>query len=233
MAKIAYDGTHFLGSQIQSQTKETVFGYFESALRSLGIESRVVASGRTDRAVHATGQVCHFDLSDYWSDTTKLRRILNQKLPHSIHIKELKRVDESFHARYSAKCRAYRYIIKVGEASPFLANYVTFVEHFCLEDVQKKMALFVGERDFGAFRKKGSDEKSSIREIYRAFAYEHKGFFVLYFEANGFLRSQIRLMVSALLRLNTSEIEARLQNANQKALKPAPANGLYLARIRY
>lgn len=233
MAKVAYDGTHFFGSQIQSQTKETIFGYFESVLHSLGIQSRVVASGRTDRAVHATGQVCHFDVHEYWSDTKKLRRILNQKLPHSIRIRELKRVDESFHARYSAKRRAYRYIIKVGEVSAFLANYVTFVEHFCLEDIQKKMQLFVGVHDFAAFRKKGSDEKSSIREIYRAFAYEHKGFFVLYFEANGFLRSQIRLMVAALLQLESDEITSRLLCADERALKPASPNGLYLAHIRY
>jgi len=232
-ATLAYDGTHFFGSQIQSETKETIFGYFEAVLYELGITARVVSSGRTDRGVHATGQVCHFDLPSFWSDTEKLKRVLNQKLPNSIRVKKLSSVDAAFHARYSAKKRSYRYIIKVGEPNPFLANYVTFVEALDFDALQKKMPLFIGERDFSAFRKKGSDEKSTTREIYRAFAYKHKDFYVLYFEANGFLRSQIRLMVAALLRLDAAEIEARLVQKNQKALKPAPAEGLYLARIRY
>ena len=232
-ATLAYDGTHFFGSQIQSEQSETVFGRFESALESLGIFCRVVASGRTDAGVHATAQVCHFDLPPYWSDTQELKRRLNQKLPSSIVVKKIVAVDSAFHARYSAKKRSYRYIIKVGAPNPFMANYVTFVESLDFEAVVAKMPLFIGKKDFAAFRKKGSDENSTIREIYRAFAYRHRGYIILHFEANGFLRSQIRLMVAALLHLSSAEIEERFASQTQRALKPASANGLYLARIRY
>lgn len=230
---LAYDGTHLFGSQIQSETKETVFGHFEAALLSLGVQSRVVASGRTDAGVHATGQVCHFDLPDYWSDIEELKRRLNQKLPRSIRVRKIRAADMAFHARYSAKKRSYRYIIKIGESTPFLANYVTFVDSLDFEELVQKMPLFIGKKDFAAFRKRGSDEKSTIREIYRAFAYRHKGYIILHFEANGFLRSQIRLMVAALLRLSATEIKERLAQKNQKSLKPAPAEGLYLAKIIY
>jgi len=233
---LAYDGTHFFGSQIQSETKETVFGCFEQALLELGIAQRVVASGRTDAGVHATAQVCHFDLPHYWSDTKELKRRLNQKLPNAIRVKTIIPVDATFHARYSAKKRSYRYIIKLGEPTPFMANYVTFVESLDFESLVEKMPLFVGKKDFAAFRKKGSDEKSTIREIYRAFAYRHRGYIILHFEANGFLRSQIRLMVAALLRLSAEEIQARFtqrQTNGLKHLKPAEANGLYLAKIVY
>jgi tRNA pseudouridine38-40 synthase len=65
----------------------------------------VVASGRTDRGVHATGQVCHIDLPEFWSDLEKLKSALNGMLPPSIHVKKIVAVDESFHARYSAKKR--------------------------------------------------------------------------------------------------------------------------------
>ena len=232
-ATLAYDGTHFFGSQIQSETKETIFGYVEAVLLELGIDFRVVASGRTDKGVHATGQVCHFDLPLFWSDLEKLKRVLNQKLPHSIRVIKIKKVDAAFHARYDATKRSYRYLIKVGESNPFEANYVTFVQSLDFEAMQKKMALFRGEHDFVAFMKTGSETKSSVRVIYRAFAYKHKGFIVLHFEANGFLRSQIRLMVGALLTLSAQQIQERLQNKSVTKLKPAPSNGLYLARIGY
>ena len=84
---LAYDGTHFLGSQVQESSPNTVMGNIESALAKLNIEFRVIASGRTDRGVHATGQVCHIDLPEFWSDLKKLKRVLNTMLPCSIFIK--------------------------------------------------------------------------------------------------------------------------------------------------
>jgi len=230
---LAYDGTHFFGSQIQSETKRTIFGQLEAVLFELGVDFRIVASGRTDRGVHATGQVCHLDLPLFWNDLERLKTIINQKLPSSIKVLKIKQVSDTFHARYSAKRRSYRYLIKVGESNPFEANYITFVKELDFKSLQKKIALFVGEHDFVAFMKSGSDVSSTTRVIYRAFAYKHKGVIVLHFEANGFLRSQIRLMVAALLSLDTQEIKDRLNNTANTNLRPAPSSGLYLARILY
>jgi tRNA pseudouridine38-40 synthase len=81
--------------------------------------------------------------------------------------------------------------------------------------------------------KSGSDIKSTTRTIYRAFAYRYKGFIVLNFEANGFLRSQIRLMVGALLNLESAQIQEQLACKKRYKIKPAPSNGLYLAKIKY
>ncbi|MDP2894419.1 MAG: tRNA pseudouridine synthase A, partial [Sulfurimonas sp.] len=69
--------------------------------------------------------------------------------------------------------------------------------------------------------------------IYKTFAYRYKGFIILNFEANGFLRSQIRLMVGALLTLDASNIEEQLSCKKRYKIKPAPSNGLYLAKIKY
>ena len=230
---ITYNGTHFLGSQTQTETTNAVLGNLEKVLKQLGISDRVVASGRTDKGVHASSQICHVDLPSFWDETAKLKRVINEMLPSSIRVKVIKQVNNKFHARYSAKKRIYRYIIKEGESNPFEADFVTFLRSVDFNAIESNIRLFIGRHDFEKFMKTGSDTESSIREIYRAFAYRYKDYIVLNFEANGFLRSQIRLMVGALLNLNTNEIEDRLALKSTKQNRPAPANGLYLAKIKY
>ena len=230
---LAYNGTHYHGSQIQRDISPTVFGTFEAALLRLGIDQRVVVSGRTDRGVHATGQVCHFDLPPYWSDTQKLHRVLNFMLPSSIRVLRVKKVSDTFHARYSTKKRVYRYILKDRPLSPFEADFVTYSkERLDVKILHRKMQLFLGEHDFKHFKKNGSDENTTIRTIYKAFAYKHKGYIILNFEANGFLRSQIRMMVGSLLKLDEAQISQKLNETNHK-VDSAPPNGLYLAKIKY
>lgn len=230
---IAYDGTHFLGSQTQESSSNTVFGRVELALKKLHIDSKPSPSGRTDRGVHATGQVFHIDLPEFWSDLNKLKTTLNIMLPPSIHVKNIRAVDDDFHARYGAKRRVYRYIIKEQESNPFEDNFVTFLEHVDFETIEKNIGFFCGTYDFKYFMKSGSDIKSTIRTIYRAFAYKHKGYIVLNFEANGFLRSQIRLMVGALVTLDKEAIQEQLLCKKKHKIKPAKSNGLYLSRIKY
>ncbi len=230
---LAYSGTNYHGSQVQRDISPTIFGTFENALLRLGINQRVIVSGRTDRGVHATGQVCHFDLPPYWSDTKKLKLVLNFMLPSSIRTLCVKEVSDDFHARYSTKKRVYRYILKDTPLSPFEADFVTYSrEKLDVEMLYCKMQLFLGEHDFKHFRKNGSDENRTIRMIYRAFAYKYKGYIILNFEANGFLRSQIRMMVGSLLKLSKEEIMEKLGDINHK-VDSAPPNGLYLAKIKY
>lgn len=231
--KIAYNGTHFLGSQTQKSSTNTVLGKLEHVLTKLGIEQKIQASGRTDKGVHATAQICHIDLPPFWSDLGKLKRVLNEMLPPTIHIRSVFQVADDFHARYSAKKRLYRYIIKVGESNPFEEGFITFVPALDTQELRKKIKLFEGEHDFAFFMKSKSDTKSSVRTIYRAFCYEYKDAIILCFEANGFLRSQIRMMVGALLSRTSTEIQECLQCKKKHKIKPAPSNGLYLARITY
>lgn len=231
--RLAYNGTHFLGSQIQSESPLTIFGTLQRVLAKLGIEYRVVASGRTDRGVHATGQVCHLELPPYWSDLKRLKSTLNEMLPSSIRIKKIVAVADDFHARYSAKKRTYRYILKAEESNPFEAEFVTFIKELDLQALSRKIKLFEGRHDFAEFMKTGSDTKSSIRRVYSSSVYSYKGYTILRFEADGFLRSQIRLMVGALLTLNAEQIVEKLQRRANHKLRPAPPNGLYLAKILY
>lgn len=230
---LAYNGTRFLGSQTQKSSKNTVLGQLEHVLQELNINAKVHASGRTDKGVHATGQVCHIDLPPFWDDTIKLKRVLNEMLPKSIHVKQVQHVQNDFHARYSAKKRVYRYIIKEGDSNPFEDDFITFLHKIDFAKVSQNMKLFEGEFDFRYFMKSGSDVKTTVRTIYKAFAYKHKGCIVLNFEANGFLRTQIRLMVGALLQHEAYVIEELLTCSKKHKVKPAPPNGLYLAKIKY
>lgn len=230
---LAYDGTSYLGSQIQKETNNTIFGQLQKVLSQLGINGKVIASGRTDKGVHATGQVCHLNLPEFWSDTKKLKRVLNEMLPSSIAVKYIKSVDDNFHARYSAKKRIYRYIIKESASNPFESNFITFLNSINFTKIEKNMKLFIGEHDFKQFMKTGSDVKTTTRVIYKAFAYKHNGYIILNFEGNGYLRSQIRLMVGALLQLDETQIKEQLNCEKKHKIRPASSNGLYLTKIKY
>lgn len=230
---LAYNGTHFLGSQIQKETSNTILGNLTHVLSQIHIEAKVIASGRTDKGVHATGQICHIDLPEFWHDLEKLKKVLNSMLIPSIQVKEIKEVNEEFHARYSAKKRVYRYIIKESKTNPFENDFITFLDSVNFKEIQNNIKLFVGEHDFKLFMKTGSDINSTIRIIYKAFAYKYNGYIILNFEANGFLRSQIRLMVGALFKLNAYEISEQLSCKKDYKVKPAKCNGLYLAKIKY
>jgi len=230
---MSYNGASFLGSQIQKESTNTIFGQLDIVLKKLGINSKVVASGRTDKGVHATAQVAHLTLPPFWNDLEKLKTTLNKMLPPTIHIKKVVVVAEDFHARYSAKRRVYRYIIKTKESNPFEDPFVTFKEDLTFESVQQNIKLFIGKHDFTHFMKTGSDTKSSVRTIYKAFAYRYKDAIILYFEADGFLRTQIRLMVGALFDMNKEQIQEQLSCVKKHKLKPAKGNGLYLAKIKY
>ena len=229
----SYNGTHFLGSQIQSETKNTIFGVITHVLGELNITSKPQPSGRTDKGVHASGQTFHIDLPLFWSDLKKLKRVLNEMLPNSIKILNIKEVDADFHARYSAKSRVYRYLIKTTDSNPFEDNLISFYKDANYTEIQKKMDVFIGEYDFKGFMKTGSEVGVTIRKVYRSFAYKHNDLIVLNFEANGFLRSQIRLMVASLLKLDKEQIKEQLECKKRYKIKPASANGLYLAKIKY
>ena len=235
---ISYDGSAFNGSQTQPD-KTAVADRIYEALNSVNIETKLHFSGRTDKGVHATAQVLSCVIPDYWSDLYKLKNILNKALPFSIRVKSIKEVDESFHARYSAKKRVYRYLISTKEPTPFDSKYITFHEKELDTKILKKaLGEFIGIHDFEYFCKAGSGVKTTVREIYAASLYRYKDVYVLKFCANGFLRSQIRLMAAMLLKISDgslaiSDLKNRLRKKENFLLKPAPSNGLYLAKVLY
>ncbi len=230
---IAYDGTDFFGSQIQKEIPQTILGEITSALLHLKIDSKVIASGRTDKGVHAFSQICHIELPSFWTNLDKLQTALNKIVPPAIRIKKIYKVDNTLHARYSAKKRAYRYILQQKEPNPFESRYVAYYKDIDLQKIKENIKLFEGTHDFSYFIKQGSDTKTNVRTIYKAYLYNYRGKTILYFEANGFLRTQIRFMVGALLSLEKEQIQQQLSLEKKYKFKPAQSCGLYLAKVKY
>jgi len=236
---ISYNGSSYEGSQVQKHTQNTVMGKIYEALENLNIHTKLHASGRTDSGVHAFKQVLHFEIPPFWKDIKKLRTHLQNQLPSSIHIRSLSLADEAFHARYSAKRRTYRYILSNETPNPFEVDFISFIKiNLHVETLEEAIKVFEGTHDFNMFKKNGGADGSTIRTIFKTRVYIRKNKTILYFEANGFLRSQIRLMVAFLLKINNNELsindlKQQLQCKKNYKIKPAPPNGLYLSNIIY
>ncbi len=236
-AIIVYDGGYFQGFQKQKNTKKTITSQIEIALRSLGIHDDIRGSGRTDAGVHATGQVIDFKVPEFWKDLKKLKFELNRKLKH-ISFKHISFVSDDFHSRFSAKKRVYRYIFKTTIPSIFEQNHIAYYPTFNQILLTNALKVFEGEHDFSNFIKTGSVTHTNIRQIYKAHYKSYMNYHILYFEANGFLRSQVRMMVEssmqvAMNKLKIEELKEQLELKNRYLTKLAPAEGLYLARILY
>jgi tRNA pseudouridine38-40 synthase len=218
-------------------------GEFAKALSSIGIFATPIASGRTDTGVHALRQPIVFDLPPFWEEqilkqnSSFLLSHLNQKLSPYIRIKRLYKVDDDFNPRFDAVRRSYRYIVTT-KPSVFCSDYAAFVPYIDEKAVQDAIGAFEGVHDFGLFKKNGSETENDIRKIYKASFYKKNILYVFNFEANGFLRSQIRLSVGFLLaisegRYTKEELLEQLDGKKRHFSKPAPPNGLYLSRVAY
>jgi len=236
-AVIAYDGSRFQGFQRQKSTKDTITTAIEIALRSLNITSDITGSGRTDAGVHASGQVIHFDLPDFWHDLGKLKDHLNIKL-QSIEFKHIALSEDNFHARFDARERVYRYVFKTIRPTIFEQNFISHLPLDSSSRLNQALSRFVGEHDFGNFLKTGSETKDHIRQIYKAYHKQRGDYHFIYFHANGFLRAQVRMMIDFAIKVANEELDTtQLQNQlNLKSIHSknlAPAQGLYLARVIY
>jgi tRNA pseudouridine38-40 synthase len=236
-AVISYDGSHFDGFQRQTSTPHTITTAIETALEDLNIKTHITGSGRTDAGVHATGQVIHLDVPEFWGDLPKLREHLNARLKH-IRFKHISTASDDFHARFDAKKRTYRYVFSDKELSVFERPYVARVAYGDRAKLQEALGIFVGRHDFASFHKTGSETNSTIRTIYRA-RYKKLGKYnVIYLEADGFLRAQVRMIVCAALKVSNGELtleqlEEQLTQAHRHTTCLAPPQGLYLSRVIY
>lgn len=245
---IAYDGSKFCGFSHQNHTNGllSVADFFELTLQKIGIKTHIIGSGRTDKNVHATNQVINFHAHLFMS-LEKMQKLLNDRLYPFILIKQIFIADFSFHARFSAKVRFYRYIFTQEEILPFYNTYIAKVKHGDITLLQTALCEFIGTHDFTLFKKNGSETKDSIRTILKTHIFPAKihniPCFVVHIGANGFLRSQVRIMLKAcfefsLGRITLQNLRRQIQNdvtleTNLCVRELAPACGLYLHRILY
>ena len=240
LIKFSYDGTNYNGFQIQPNL-DTIQHRIETALTKInnGIYTPIVATGRTDKGVHALCQYAHADLSIKITEK-KLKRALNSNLPDDIHVIETTQVDERFHARYNVKLKEYKYYINTGEYNPLEKNYAYQYNYLLnIDNMKKAIKYFEGTHDFRAFVTNNKEKENCIRTITKTNIEKEKEKIIITFEGTGFLKYQVRNMVGLLIRigenkLSPESVEKILESKDRtKSGKKAPAEGLYLTRIIY
>lgn len=237
---VAYDGTNYHGWQVQPNAM-TVQEMLQTAVeRILDHEVKIVAGARTDRGVHAMGQVINFQ-TEKGIALEGLAKGLNSLLPPDIRIRQARDVDESFHARYSARSKTYVYcILNDTFNSPFLVRYALHVPYSLdLSSMRQTIKVIKGEHDFSAFKKKDEFYKNPVREVKRAGLATRGRIVYVVIEATGFLRYMVRNIVGTLLligegKIGQDEFKAILASGERERAGPtAPAHGLFLREIKY
>lgn len=202
LIRFSYDGTGFSGYQKQPGER-TVEGMLENALYNINnhTETRIFSSGRTDRGVHALGQVAHFDI-DVNITLYKLKCALNSLLPEDIHVLSTEIVDKNFHARYNAISKTYIYKINVGEYSPIDRNHVyQYCKDLNFDNMRLAINDFLGEHDFKPFVSEEAIKSSYVRTIYSVDMKKEGDIITISFTGNGFMKYQVRNMVGVLIKL--------------------------------
>jgi tRNA pseudouridine38-40 synthase len=243
---VAYDGRPFDGWQSQT-AGNTVQDLLQDAASAIAKQEVLVhGAGRTDAGVHALGQVAHFDAPEGSSMAPgDWQRALHTKLPRTIRVVTVEEVAESFHCRYMAKRKTYRYEIDTSAIQSPLRVGLAWNVYYPIDEVvlREAVALFQGRRDFAnlaAKRRGGKELRSTVRTIYRAEVTSRSGGFDLSFEGDGFLYKMVRMMVGAAVdaargRASTKWIRSMLENPGEtgKCSACAPADGLYLVGVDY
>ena len=239
-AVIAYDGTDYHGFQRQSPDREpSIQGTLESAGSKIGQTGPVLGAGRTDAGVHASGQVISFDVN-WRHGLDDLQRALNAVLPDSIAVVELEQAAETFHPRYDAVSRAYRYSLYTARVrNPLLMRYALYVpQTLDVDAMRRALAYTIGEHDFAAFGQPTVGE-STTRTMLRTDVIAEGPQIAIEVEANGFLYRMVRRIVGTLIPIGRGErsdeaFAAILQAADPKRAGPAvPPNGLCLTHVNY
>lgn len=254
---LAYDGTEFHGWQVQPG-QPTVQGELQVALgRITGETPLPQGSGRTDAGVHALAQVASFTLAAP-IPADNLRFALNRILPSSIRILSAEKVEEGFHARFSAVAKTYEYRVYLersgenGLCPPFLARYVlAYRWPLDLESMREASAHFLGEHDFASFaatdpdlasrsessaatEEQDAQAGSTVRSIFSSQWEEREstqGRMLAYsVRGNGFLHHMVRNLVGTMLDVGRGRLQAGVIPAMLAARRRAAAGPTAPAR---
>ena len=238
---LAYDGTRFVGWQRQAEG-ESIQGVLEEALsRFEGRPVTVAGAGRTDAGVHALGQVASVRM-EALHDTATLLRALNAQLPEDLRVISVEEAEENFHARFSAREKTYRYVIRnapIGD--PFTRPYEWHVaERLDTGAMRAACAALVGTRDFSSFQSAGTEQTDAVRTIVRAgLAGEYPGVLMFDIAGNGFLRHMVRAIVGTLVEIgrgwrSAASMAAIIERRSRaEAGATAPPHGLFLVSVDY
>lgn len=238
---IEYDGTPFVGWQIQNEGR-SIQGQLQAALLKLsGEDYKPTGSGRTDAGVHALGQVAHIDLARDW-ETDKIRDGLNFHLrPDPIAVIKAERVGDDFNARFSARQRYYRYLVVNRRPHLTLMKNRAFLVPKKLDVALMNIAAkdFIGHHDFTTFRSTNCQAKSPLKSLDDFTVIERDGFIQFDCSARSFMHNQVRSMVGSLVEIGLGRwpadgIAQALAAKDRAACGAvAPAAGLYFMKVDF
>ncbi len=213
----------------------------EEALATVANEVvEVVCAGRTDTGVHATGQVVHFDTS---SERSRRGWLLgaNSSLPDDISVTWVQPVDDSFHARFSATARSYRYrILNRLQRSALYRDRAWWVYQPLDADAMREASQhLLGRHDFSAFRAAGCQASSAVREITHVTVDRDGDWITLEVTANAFLQHMVRNIAGTLVAIGLGEqelawaVEVLRRRDRTAGGIAAPPHGLTLVSVDY
>ncbi len=239
---IEYDGTHYNGWQRQGDLP-TVQSSLELAISKIANHTvNISCAGRTDRSVHATGQVVHFEYNNTIPRNINAWTMgVNSMLPDDISVSWAQVVPDDFHARFSALSRRYQYYIYVSPSQRALLNNkaVWVYRDLNIAAMQKACDYLLGEQDFSSFRSSECQSTTPMRNVIAAEIKIIKGFIVLDIKANAFLHHMVRNIVGCLLEIGLNKkpgdwmLEVIKLRDRTQAAKTAGPEGLYLLEVEY
>jgi tRNA pseudouridine38-40 synthase len=237
---VSYDGTNYVGWQLQDNGVSVQQRLNEAALAITGEEIQLHGSGRTDSGVHARAQVAHFD-TNARMPADKFAIALNMRLPRDICVLYSEEAPEDFHARFSAKNKTYRYTVQTGLHADVFSRLYALHVHTPL-DVSRMQACAadaLGEHDFQAFMSVGSKLTSTVRTITKSEWVQDGQFLIYEVSANGFLYNMVRILVGTMLEVGSGKLPLdAISRAIKSGLRAdagatAPPQGLFLQRVQY
>jgi len=238
---IEYDGTPYVGWQVQDNGTSVQSVITDAIAAFAGERVTVSGAGRTDAGVHALGQVAHVDLAKDWDNET-VRDAINAHLrPHPIAVLTAERVGENFDARFSATRRHYLFRIVNRRANLALEQNRAWRIARPLDDTAMHAAAqkLVGRHDFTTFRAAECQAKSSIKTLDRLDVVRNGEEVRILAMARSFLHHQVRSMVGSLVHVGEGkwsgdDLAAALAACDRSACgQVAPPQGLYLVRVEY
>jgi tRNA pseudouridine38-40 synthase len=237
---LAYDGTDFVGWQRQA-SGVSVQALIEGALEPLeGRPVTVTGAGRTDAGVHALGQVASFTLARE-VDAATIVRAVNARLPPDVRIVSADAVAPSFHARFDARSKTYRYRIwNAAVASPFERRYVWHVPGALDTDGMAAAARCLeGRHDFSAFQAAESDAATAVRTLHSSRMTVAPPLVCYDVTGDGFLRHMVRTIAGSLVEVGRGrrapDWMREVLQSHERAIagRTAPASGLFLMGVHY
>lgn len=238
LVNISYDGSDYYGFQIQ-KNKKTIEGEIESVLsKILNDNINIIGCSRTDKGVHAKDFYFHFDtLKEINID--KLMYALNRLTTDNIYIRNIRKVEDNFHARYNVINKEYVYVINMGEYTPYKRNIeLEYNKSIDIDKLKIASKYLIGEHNFKSFTS-GNEVDNYVRKINYINFEVKNDILKIYINGNGFLKYMVRNIVGLFLNINENKISIEdipniMDSLDRSKLgEKVSSSGLFLNKVNY